>query len=97
MTAALESLGPPRAADLPLLAALAAHENADVGFWAVTLIGRAGAAAAGQTSCLIKALQKNADQVRRIRRILEDLSLQIATPDEARAILQLKGGRDVAF
>jgi len=35
--------------------------------------------------------------VRRIRRILEDLSLQIATPDEARAILQLKGGRDVAF
>ena len=25
------------------------------------------------------------------------LSLQIATPDEARATLQLKGGRDVAF
>lgn len=65
VTAALESLGPPRTADLPLLAALAAHENGDIGFWAVTLIGRAGSDAAGQASCLVKALQKNADQVRR--------------------------------
>jgi uncharacterized protein (DUF849 family) len=39
----------------------------------------------------------NADQVRRIRRILEDLSLQIATPDEARETLQLKGRDNVAF
>lgn len=39
----------------------------------------------------------NADQVRRIRRILEDLSLTIATPDEAREILQLKGRNNVAF
>lgn len=39
----------------------------------------------------------NADQVRRIRRILEDLSLQIATPDEARETLQLKGHSNVAF
>ncbi|WP_238927031.1 3-keto-5-aminohexanoate cleavage protein [Achromobacter xylosoxidans] len=41
--------------------------------------------------------RSNADQVRRIRRILEDLSMQVATPDEARATLQLKGGHDVAF
>ena len=41
--------------------------------------------------------RSNADQVRRIRRILEGLSLQIATPDEARATLQLKGGNAVAF
>lgn len=39
----------------------------------------------------------NADQVRRIRRILEDLSLEIATPDEARAILQTKGAHNVKF
>lgn len=32
-----------------------------------------------------------AEQVRKIRRILEELSLEIATPDEARAMLQLKG------
>lgn len=39
----------------------------------------------------------NADQVRRIRRILEDLSLTIATPDDTRSILQLKGRDNVAF
>ena len=41
--------------------------------------------------------QSNADQVRRIRRILEDLSLQVATPDDARETLQLKGRGNVAF
>lgn len=35
--------------------------------------------------------QSCAEQVRKIRRILEELSLEIATPDEARAMLQLKG------
>jgi uncharacterized protein (DUF849 family) len=39
----------------------------------------------------------NAEQVTRIRSILEDLSLEIATPDEARAMLQLKGGDMVGF
>ena len=33
-----------------------------------------------------------ADQVRKIRRILDELSLEIASPDEARAMLGLKGG-----
>jgi uncharacterized protein (DUF849 family) len=33
----------------------------------------------------------NAEQVRKIRRILEELSFEIATPDEARAMLGLKG------
>ena len=41
--------------------------------------------------------QGNADQVRRIRAILENLSLEIATPDEARSRLGLKGGDDVGF
>jgi uncharacterized protein (DUF849 family) len=39
----------------------------------------------------------NADQVRKIRGILEALSLEIATPDEARQILGLKGRDKVAF
>ncbi len=39
----------------------------------------------------------NAEQVTKIRRILEELGLQIASPDEAREMLKLKGGRNVAF
>jgi uncharacterized protein (DUF849 family) len=41
--------------------------------------------------------ETNAAQVRRVRSILEGLSLTIATPDEARAILSLKGAQNVAF
>jgi len=41
--------------------------------------------------------RSNADQVRRIRSILENLSLEIATPTEARGMLELKGGDRVAF
>ena len=41
--------------------------------------------------------KSNADQVRKIRTILEGMSLEIATPDEARAMLKLKGGDKVAF
>lgn len=39
----------------------------------------------------------NAEQVRRVRGILEGLGLEVATPDEARQILQLKGKHKVAF
>lgn len=39
----------------------------------------------------------NADQVSKIRRILEELSLEIATPEEARAMLDTKGKDNVAF
>jgi 3,5-dioxohexanoate:acetyl-CoA acetone transferase len=41
--------------------------------------------------------QGNAEQVRKIRTILEELSLGIATPEEARGMLRLKGGDQVAF
>ena len=45
-----------------------------------------------------RALAKsNADQVRRIRKILDGLSLEVATPAEAREMLALKGGDRVAF
>ncbi len=39
----------------------------------------------------------NADQVRKVRQILEGLGLEIANPDEAREILSLKGGDKVGF
>ncbi len=41
--------------------------------------------------------RSNADQVRRIRTIVEALSLEVATPDDARAILKLKGRDRVGF
>jgi len=44
-----------------------------------------------------KLATSNAEQVAKIRRILEELSLDIATPAEARAILHLKGGDRVGF
>jgi len=44
-----------------------------------------------------KAATSNAEQVSKIRRILEDLSLEVATPAEARAMLKLKGGDLVGF
>ncbi len=39
----------------------------------------------------------NADQVAKIKRIIEDLSLEVATPTEAGEMLHLKGGDRVAF
>jgi uncharacterized protein (DUF849 family) len=39
----------------------------------------------------------NAEQVSKIRRILEDLGISVATPDEARAMMETKGGDDVGF
>jgi uncharacterized protein (DUF849 family) len=44
-----------------------------------------------------KLASSNAEQVAKIRRILEELSLEIATPAEARAMLHLKGGDRVGF
>ena len=41
--------------------------------------------------------KSNAEQVAKIRRILEELSIEIATPAEARATLVLKGADRVAF
>ena len=41
--------------------------------------------------------ESSAEQVRKIRQVLEGLSLEIATPDEARKMLKLKGKDNVAF
>lgn len=44
-----------------------------------------------------KLASSNAEQVRKVRRILEELGYEIATPKEARAVLELKGGDMVNF
>jgi len=41
--------------------------------------------------------QSNAEQVTRVRQIIEGLGLEVATPDDARAILSLKGADAVGF
>ena len=44
---------------------------------------------------LIRLAASNAEQVTKIRRILEELGFEIATPEEARTILALKGRHSV--
>ncbi|WP_420586142.1 3-keto-5-aminohexanoate cleavage protein [Ruegeria sp.] len=44
-----------------------------------------------------KLAESNAQQVAKIRRIVEELGSQVATPDETREILDLKGGDRVDF
>jgi len=44
-----------------------------------------------------KLAESNAQQVEKIRRIVEDLGCEVASPDEARDILGLKGGDKVGF
>jgi uncharacterized protein (DUF849 family) len=39
----------------------------------------------------------NVDQIRMVREVISGMGLEIATPDEARAILGLKGRKSVAF
>jgi uncharacterized protein (DUF849 family) len=41
--------------------------------------------------------KSNAEQVKKIRRILDELSMEIATPSEVREMLQLKGAANVHF
>ena len=44
-----------------------------------------------------KLASSNAEQVAKVRRILEEFGHEIATPEEARAILRLKGAGNVGF
>lgn len=41
--------------------------------------------------------KSNAEQVRAARQVIEGLGYEVATPDEARTMLKLKGGANVAF
>ena len=44
-----------------------------------------------------KLAETNAQQVAKVKRIIEDLSMEVASPDEAREMLALKGGDMVNF
>ena len=44
-----------------------------------------------------KLAESSAEQVRKVRQVLDGLSLEVAEPDEAREMLALKGGDQVAF
>ena len=44
-----------------------------------------------------KLAESNADQVRKIRGIVESLGLEVATPEQARQRLGLKGADKVGF
>ena len=44
-----------------------------------------------------KLAESNAQQVRAARQVIEGLGMEVATPDEAREILKLKGGAKVNF
>jgi hypothetical protein len=44
-----------------------------------------------------KLAASNADQVAKIRRIIEELGYEAATPAEARTMLHLRGGDTVGF
>jgi uncharacterized protein (DUF849 family) len=44
-----------------------------------------------------KLAESNADQVRAVRKLIEGLGLEIASADEARERLQLKGATSVNF
>jgi uncharacterized protein (DUF849 family) len=44
-----------------------------------------------------KLAKNNAEQVAKIRRILEELGFEIASPGEAREMLELKGADKVNF
>jgi uncharacterized protein (DUF849 family) len=41
--------------------------------------------------------ESNSQQVRQVRKIIEGLGLEVATPDDARRMLELKGAAKVAF
>ena len=41
--------------------------------------------------------ESNAQQVAKVRRVVEELGCQVASPNEARAILDLKGGDRLYF
>lgn len=56
VTAALEELGPPPLGHLPELARLLEDPNADVGYWAATLLGRLGETGADAVLPLINAI-----------------------------------------
>jgi HEAT repeat protein len=67
LTSALESLGPPAAEQIKDLIPLTSDKSLDVAYWAATLLGRSGPAAAPAVVALTTALEKHTEQAVRER------------------------------
>lgn len=67
VVAALEEVGPPSEEQLDALARLLHDSSPDVGYWAVTLLGRAGAAAAGVVDEIVEMLRNSPELATRER------------------------------
>lgn len=66
-TAALEELGPPSVDDRDAVAALLTAENADIGYWAATLLGRLQRDAAPAVGVLQRVLEQSPHTIVRQR------------------------------
>ena len=51
----------------------------------------------GRHSTAQQTATSSADQVRMVRQIIEGLGMEVASPEEAREILALKGTDDLGF
>ena len=80
-------------------------DHSRTGFWTLTL-GSIGVAQGSNVRVGLedslwiepgKLAESSAAQVRKIRQVIEGLSLDIATPAEAREMLALKGASDTNF
>jgi HEAT repeat protein len=67
VAAALEEVGPPSESRLNDLVQLLDDTPSDVQYWAVTLLGRAGAAAAGAVEAIARLLRDSSDLATRER------------------------------
>jgi HEAT repeat protein len=63
VVAAIEEMGAPDAGAVAELAGLLSHQNADVGYWAATLLGRCGASAGQCVPALTASLSPPAAQI----------------------------------
>ena len=63
VVAALEEMGAPDAGSVSELAGLLSHQNADVGYWAATLLGRCGEGAGSCVPALTASLSPPAEGI----------------------------------
>ena len=63
IVATLEEMGAPDANSVSELAGLLSHQNADVGYWAATLLGRCGEAAGASVPALTASLSPPAEDI----------------------------------
>lgn len=98
VVAALEGLEAPSAADAGRLAALAADSNADVAYWAATLVGRLGPAARSEASALATALAQSHSTATQRRIVWALEQIEVGSPDvmAALAAAETSGDRPLA-